>query len=56
VGLITTAAFAESILREGKADLVFLAREILRDPYFPLHAARELGDVIDWPIQYIRAK
>ena len=55
VGLITTAGQAESILREEKADLVLFAREMLRDPYFPLHAAGELGENISWPVQYLRA-
>jgi 2,4-dienoyl-CoA reductase-like NADH-dependent reductase (Old Yellow Enzyme family) len=56
VGLITSARQAESILQEGKADLVFLAREFLRNPYFPLFAAKELGEDIDWPSQYVRSK
>ena len=56
VGLITTAQEAESILQEQKADLILLARQLLRDPYFPLHAARELGVDISWPVQYLRAK
>ena len=56
VGLITSAAQAEAILREDKADLVFMARELLRNPYFPLQAAKELGDEINWPEQYVRAK
>lgn len=56
VGLITTAKEAESIILEGKADLVFMAREFLRDPYFPLRAAQELSVDIDWPDQYVRAK
>jgi 2,4-dienoyl-CoA reductase-like NADH-dependent reductase (Old Yellow Enzyme family) len=56
VGMITTAGQAESILQEEKADLVFLARELLRNPYFPLYAARELGVDVTWPLQYIRAK
>jgi len=56
VGMITTAVQAESILQEDKADLVFLARELLRNPYFPLRAAHELGDDITWPLQYARAK
>ena len=56
VGLITTAWEAEGILAKGQADLIFLARQLLRDPYFPLHAARELGDAIKWPVQYERAK
>lgn len=56
VGMITTAQQAESILSEGKADLIFMGRQLLRDPYFPLHAARELGDDIKWPNQYLRVK
>jgi 2,4-dienoyl-CoA reductase-like NADH-dependent reductase (Old Yellow Enzyme family) len=55
VGMITAPAQAEHILRTGQADVVLLARELLRDPYWPLHAARELGDVISWPAQYLRA-
>ena len=56
VGLITTAGQAESILQEEKADLVLLARELLRNPYFALSAARELGEDVEWPVQYLRAK
>jgi 2,4-dienoyl-CoA reductase-like NADH-dependent reductase (Old Yellow Enzyme family) len=56
VGLITTASLAESILQEDKADLVLFARELLRNPYFPLSAAKELGTDISWPVQYLRAK
>jgi 2,4-dienoyl-CoA reductase-like NADH-dependent reductase (Old Yellow Enzyme family) len=56
VGLITNATEAESILANGQADLIILARQLLRDPYFPLHAAKELGDDIAWPVQYDRAK
>jgi 2,4-dienoyl-CoA reductase-like NADH-dependent reductase (Old Yellow Enzyme family) len=57
VGMITDAAQAESIIAEGRADLVLLAREMLRDPYFPLRAAHELGHKeISWPVQYERAK
>jgi len=56
VGLITTAEQAEAIVAEGKADVVFFARELLRNPYFPLHAAQQLGDGIEWPVQYVRAK
>jgi 2,4-dienoyl-CoA reductase-like NADH-dependent reductase (Old Yellow Enzyme family) len=55
VGMITDAAQAEAILTEGKADLVLLAREFLRDPYWPLHAAQELGYSTSWPVQYERA-
>lgn len=56
VGLITSAAQAESILATGQADAVCLARELLRDPYWPLHAARELGVRVPWPVQYERAR
>lgn len=56
VGLITTVAEAEKILNGEEADLIILARQFLRDPYFPLHAAKELGDDIQWPVQYDRAK
>lgn len=55
VGLITTAPQADAIVREGRADAVLLARALLRDPYWPLHAAQELGVAIDWPAQYLRA-
>jgi 2,4-dienoyl-CoA reductase-like NADH-dependent reductase (Old Yellow Enzyme family) len=56
VGLITTPTQAEEILQQGRADLVVLARQFLRDPYFPIHAASELGDEIKWPDQYLRAR
>ena len=56
VGLITEPEQANAILSEGKADIIFLARELLRDPYWPLRAARELGYDIKWPVQYERAK
>jgi 2,4-dienoyl-CoA reductase-like NADH-dependent reductase (Old Yellow Enzyme family) len=56
VGLITEAQQADEIIRSGKADMVFLARQLLRDPYFPLRAAHELGQHIQWPVQYERAK
>lgn len=56
VGLITEAQQAEEILQKGQADLILLARELLRNPYFPLSAAKELGSEIKWPSQYERAK
>jgi 2,4-dienoyl-CoA reductase-like NADH-dependent reductase (Old Yellow Enzyme family) len=56
VGYITTSGQAESILQEEKADLVFFARELLRNPYFALGAAKELGVDITWPAQYLRSK
>ncbi|HEU5365608.1 MAG TPA: NADPH dehydrogenase NamA [Hanamia sp.] len=56
VGLITTAQQAEEILEDEKADLIIMARQLLRDPYFPLHAAKELRVDLAWPLQYERAK
>ncbi|SDC72112.1 NADPH dehydrogenase NamA [Williamwhitmania taraxaci] len=56
VGLITDAQQAEDILQQEQADLILIARESLRNPYFPLNAAKQLGDDIDWPIQYLRGK
>lgn len=57
VGLITQAQQAEEIVASGKADVVLMAREMLRDPHFPLRAAAELGVELDyWPAQYVRAK
>ncbi|WP_426668615.1 NADPH dehydrogenase NamA [Mucilaginibacter sp. McL0603] len=56
VGLITEAVQANEIIQNGQADIVLLAREMLRDPYFPLRAAHELGQEIKWPVQYERAK
>ena len=56
VGLITEVKQAEDILENGQADLIFVARASLRDPYFALHAAQILGEDITWPIQYQRAK
>ncbi len=56
VGLITKPAQAEEILSSGKADLILIARESLRNPNFPLTAAKELGIDISWPVQYVRAK
>lgn len=56
VGLITTAQEAEEILKSGQADLVLMARQFLREPYFPLHAAHELEVDITWPDQYERAQ
>jgi 2,4-dienoyl-CoA reductase-like NADH-dependent reductase (Old Yellow Enzyme family) len=56
VGLITSPAQADQIIRNEQADLVLLAREMLRDPYWPLRAARALGQDTPWPNQYARAK
>jgi len=55
VGLITDAEQAQKILLDGEADLIIMAREFLRDPYFPRRAAKELGTTIEPPIQYQRA-
>jgi 2,4-dienoyl-CoA reductase-like NADH-dependent reductase (Old Yellow Enzyme family) len=55
VGLITQPEQADAIVREGRADLVLLARELLRQPYWPLHAARALGHEAPVPNQYLRA-
>jgi len=56
VGMINDAKQAEEILATEKADLIVMAREMLRDPYFPLHAAKQLGAEVEWPVQYVRAK
>lgn len=55
VGLITSAVHAEEILQNERADLIFLARELLRNPYWPRSAAKELGVSIEAPKQYERA-
>ena len=56
VGLITEPKQAEGVIANGKADAVLLARELLRDPHWPLRAAYELGANADWPVQYERAQ
>ncbi|HLG62621.1 MAG TPA: NADH:flavin oxidoreductase/NADH oxidase [Ktedonosporobacter sp.] len=56
VGLITQPQQANDIIHSQQADLVALARELLRDPYWPMHAARDLGYDMIWPSQYVRAK
>lgn len=56
VGMITQPVQAEQILATGEADVVFIARELLRDPYWPLHAAKSLNMDVSWPPQYLRAK
>lgn len=56
VGIITKPEEANAIIENGQADIVLLARQFLRDPYFPLHAARVLDVDIPWPVQYERAK
>ncbi|MEY2545947.1 MAG: hypothetical protein QOG48_1064 [Verrucomicrobiota bacterium] len=55
VGMITSPMQAEHIVRTEQADAVIMAREFLRDPYWPLRAARELKQPIAWPVQYLRA-
>ena len=55
LGMITSPMQAEHIIITRQADAVVIARELLRDPYFPLRAARELGQPISWPVQYLRA-
>lgn len=56
VGIIIEAQQAEDIVANGEADMILMARELLRDPYFPMHAAQQLGADIKWPVQYERAK
>src|SRR5690554_897362 len=56
VGLITTPSQAEHIIRTEQADLVIIGREFLRNPYFPLHAVKELRSEQEWPDQYKRAR
>jgi 2,4-dienoyl-CoA reductase-like NADH-dependent reductase (Old Yellow Enzyme family) len=56
VGFITEPFQAEQIVATGQADVVFLARQLLRDPYWPLHAAKALHADVPWPNQYLRAK
>jgi len=56
VGLITETAQADEILKNEEADLIFMARELLRDPYFPLNAAIQLDEEVKWPVQYERAR
>ena len=56
VGLITEVQQAEHIIKKGEADLILLGRESLREPYFAMKAAANLGDDITWPLQYQRAK
>ena len=55
VGLITSPEQADAIVAEGRADVVLMARQLLRDPYWPLRAARALGVPAPWPVQYLRA-
>jgi 2,4-dienoyl-CoA reductase-like NADH-dependent reductase (Old Yellow Enzyme family) len=55
VGLITDPAQANAVIEKGEADMVFMARGMLRDPYWPVHAAAALGETASWPVQYLRA-
>jgi 2,4-dienoyl-CoA reductase-like NADH-dependent reductase (Old Yellow Enzyme family) len=55
VGMITEPQQAADIVANGEADIVLLARQMLRDPYWPLHAAAALGEMASWPVQYLRA-
>lgn len=54
-GLITSAPMAEEIIQNNRGDFVYLGRELLRNPYWPLNAAKELGVDTDWPVQYSMA-
>ena len=56
VGMLGSPELAEETLRNGSADLIALGRELLRNPYWPLHAAKLLGEEISWPEAYQRAK
>ena len=56
VGLITTPEEAEEVLQNEQADMIFIGREMLRNPHFPLDAAKQLGADVEWPKQYQRAK
>jgi 2,4-dienoyl-CoA reductase-like NADH-dependent reductase (Old Yellow Enzyme family) len=55
VGMITSPAQADHIIRTHQADMVLIAREFLRNPYWPLHAAQDLHQTTQWPVQYLRA-
>lgn len=55
-GFITSPLMVEEILQNNRADLVFLGRELLRNPYWPLRASKELQEEIEWPVQYLRAR
>jgi NADPH2 dehydrogenase len=56
VGMLESPKLAEETLQKGQADFIALGREFLRNPYWPLHAAKILGEDIQWPEQYQRAK
>jgi 2,4-dienoyl-CoA reductase-like NADH-dependent reductase (Old Yellow Enzyme family) len=53
--MITDPNQANAIVANGEADMVLMAREMLRDPYWPVHAAAALGETASWPVQYLRA-
>jgi 2,4-dienoyl-CoA reductase-like NADH-dependent reductase (Old Yellow Enzyme family) len=55
VGLIDSPVQADSIIRDGEADLILMAREFLRQPYWPLRVANEMDFPAPWPVQYLRA-
>ena len=55
VGLITSPAQAEHVINTAQADAILMAREFLREPYWPLRAAQELRESVSWPVQYLRA-
>jgi 2,4-dienoyl-CoA reductase-like NADH-dependent reductase (Old Yellow Enzyme family) len=55
VGMITSPVQAEQIIGTGQADAILIARELLRDPYWPLRSAHHLEQSISWPVQYLRA-
>jgi 2,4-dienoyl-CoA reductase-like NADH-dependent reductase (Old Yellow Enzyme family) len=55
VGMITSPAQAEHIINTGQADAILMAREFLREPYWPLRAAHEVRQSVSWPVQYLRA-
>jgi len=54
VGIVTSPAQADHVIRTGQADVPIMAREFLRDPYSPLRAARDLGYAVPWPVQNLR--
>src|SRR6476469_5693223 len=54
VGMVTSPIQAEQVIGTGQADTILIAREFLRDPYWPLRAAKELGQSFSWPVQYLR--
>jgi NADPH2 dehydrogenase len=55
-GLVTTSQLAEEIVHNNRSDLVFFGRELLRNPFWPLNAAKELQEDLEWPVQYLRSK